>query len=100
MDKTKEFKDPDTLNLTREQILNKFKKIENDVYKTKEGALNKVKFKMIFAIINFVVSKYDTKVLNNIFLRMVKEFDTMRYDNALSSDDPIFDKLKEIKKDD
>ena len=78
-----EFKDPDTLNLTKEQVLLKFQKIEANIMKTKQGKSEKIKFKLVFSFINWLVNHYDINILNNIFMNMIKEFDEMRYNNAL-----------------
>lgn len=92
--------DPDTLHLTRTQILDKFTKIEKDIMKSNEGKLSQAKFKVVFAFINWLVKKYDLEVLNRIFLSMIKEFDEMRYTNALegnTDNDKTLQILKEIK---
>lgn len=95
-----EYKDPDTLELTKEQVLEKFIKIEKNIMGTSEGIANKVKFKLVFGFITWLVNHYDIKVLNNIFLGMIKEFDEIRYNNALEGnieDNKVMTMLKEIK---
>jgi hypothetical protein len=91
--------DPDSLNLTKEQVLEKFKRIEANIFKSDEGIKNKIKFKLVFGFINWLVNNYDIKVLNSVFLGMIKEFDEIRFSNALEGN--IYDlkgleKLKQI----
>ena len=98
--KTTDLADPDTLELTKEQVLGKFEKIESNIMKTSEGAVNKVKFKLVFGFINWLVNHYDITILNRIFLSMIKEFDEIRYDNALEGNVhelATMKKLKEIR---
>jgi hypothetical protein len=98
--KTIEYDDPDTLELTKDQVLEKFIKIEENIMQTNEGIANKVKFKLVFGFINWLVNHYDIKILNNIFLGMIKEFDEIRYDNALEGNRDnlaTLEKLKEIR---
>jgi len=89
---------PDNLNLTKEQILKRLDKIENRIAGTKEGKIKAVKFKLVFGFIKWLVNNYDLDILNNIFLGIITEFDDLRYENALNSDDPVFNKLKKIEK--
>lgn len=95
--KNEVYEDPDTLELTKEQVLEKFVKIEANIMKTNEGAVNKVKFKLVFGFINWLVNHYDIKILNNIFLNMIKEFDEIRYDNALEGNRDNLATLKKLK---
>jgi hypothetical protein len=93
-------KDPDTLELSKEQVLEKFIKIEENIFKSNEGIKEKVKFKLVFGFINWLVNHYDIKILNSIFLGMIKEFDEIRYSNALegnTEDNKVMSLLKEIK---
>lgn len=92
--------DPDTLVLTKEQVLEKFVNIEKNIFKSEEGIKNKVKFKLVFGFINWLVNHYDITVLNRIFLGMINEFDEMRYKNALEGNvenNKVMNLLKEIK---
>lgn len=95
-----EYQDPDTLVLTKEQVLDKFVKIEKNIFQSDEGIKNKVKFKLVFGFINWLVNHYDIQILNRIFLGMIKEFDEIRYNNALEGnidDNKVMNMLKEIK---
>lgn len=91
--------DPDSLNLTKDQIKDRIKKIENNISNTKEGKLKAVKFKLVFGFLNWMIDHYDLDVLNKIFMGIIKEFDELRYSNALEGniyDIPNLDKLKQI----
>jgi len=92
-------KDPDSLNLSKQQILQRLEKIQKNIMGTKEGKVKEVKFKLVFGFIRWLVDHYDLDVLNKIFMGIITEFDDMRFQNALESDDPIMQNYKKITKD-
>ena len=92
--------DPDTLNLSKEEIHKRIVKIENNILSTQEGKLKSVKFKLVFGFLKWLVDHYDNDVLNKIFLGIINEFDDMRYENALNSGDNMMEILKKIREED
>jgi len=91
-------KDPDSLNLTKEQILERLEKIQKNILSSKEGKIKEVKFKLVLGFVKWLVTHYDIDVLNNIFLNIVKEFDDMRYENMLNDPDSGLSNLNILKK--